>query len=179
MFNSLSLLGSCPWDFPGKSTGVGCHALLQGIFLTQGSNPHLLRLLLWQAGSLHKRHLGDTLETLYGSGVQFSLWTDFMETVFPHTRRMVWGWFKHITFIVHLSDAQWLSCAWFFATPWTVACKDPLFLGFPRQVVCHFLLQGISPIQESNWHLSHLLHWQTDSLPLSHLRIPLCTLFLI
>ena len=31
-----------PWDFPGKNTGVGCHFLLQGIFLTQGSNSHLL-----------------------------------------------------------------------------------------------------------------------------------------
>ena len=30
-----------PWDFLGKSTGVGCHFLLQGIFLTQGSNPGL------------------------------------------------------------------------------------------------------------------------------------------
>ena len=30
-----------PWDFPGKNTGVGCHFLLQGIFLTQGSNPGL------------------------------------------------------------------------------------------------------------------------------------------
>ena len=29
-------------DFPGKNTGVGCHALLQGIFSTQGSNPSLL-----------------------------------------------------------------------------------------------------------------------------------------
>ena len=27
-----------PQNFPGKSTGVGCHLLLQGIFLTQGSN---------------------------------------------------------------------------------------------------------------------------------------------
>ena len=26
----------CPWDSPGKNTGVGCHALLQGIFPTQG-----------------------------------------------------------------------------------------------------------------------------------------------
>ena len=26
----------CPWDFPGKNTGVGCHFLLQGIFLTKG-----------------------------------------------------------------------------------------------------------------------------------------------
>ena len=30
-----------PWDFQGKSTGVGCHCLLQGIFPTQGSNPGL------------------------------------------------------------------------------------------------------------------------------------------
>ena len=28
----------CPWDSPGKNIGVACHALLQGIFLTQGSN---------------------------------------------------------------------------------------------------------------------------------------------
>ena len=39
----------CPWDSPGKNAGVGCHALLQGIFLTQGSNAHFLH---WQASSL-------------------------------------------------------------------------------------------------------------------------------
>ena len=42
----------CPWDFPGKKTGVSCDALLQGIFPTQESNPRLLGLLHWQAGSL-------------------------------------------------------------------------------------------------------------------------------
>ena len=42
----------CPWDSPGKNTGVGGHILLQAIFPTQGSNPHLLCLLHWQAGSL-------------------------------------------------------------------------------------------------------------------------------
>ena len=41
-----------PWDSPGKSTEVGSHAPLEGIFLTQGSNLHLLSLLHWQAGSL-------------------------------------------------------------------------------------------------------------------------------
>ena len=35
----------CPWDSPGKNARVGCCALLQGIFLTQGLNPHLLHLL--------------------------------------------------------------------------------------------------------------------------------------
>ena len=31
----------CPWASPGKNTGVGCHALLKGIFLTQELNPGL------------------------------------------------------------------------------------------------------------------------------------------
>ena len=31
-----------PWNSPGKNTGMGCHALLQGIFPTQGSNLGLL-----------------------------------------------------------------------------------------------------------------------------------------
>ena len=39
----------CPWDSLDKNTGVGCHALLQGILLTQGTNPHILCLLHWQA----------------------------------------------------------------------------------------------------------------------------------
>ena len=39
----------CPWDYPGKTTGVGSYSLLQVIFPTQGSNPGLLH---WQADSL-------------------------------------------------------------------------------------------------------------------------------
>ena len=31
----------CPWDPPGKNTGVGCHSLLHGVFLTQGLIPGL------------------------------------------------------------------------------------------------------------------------------------------
>ena len=42
----------CHCDCSGKNTGVGCHFLLQGIFLTQGLNSRLLPLLHWQAGSL-------------------------------------------------------------------------------------------------------------------------------
>ena len=45
-------------DPPGKNTGLGCHTLLQGIFLTQGSTPHLLHLLHWQVWSLPLAHLG-------------------------------------------------------------------------------------------------------------------------
>ena len=42
----------CLWDSPGKNTRVGFLALLQGIFLTQGSNPSVLCLLYWQVDSL-------------------------------------------------------------------------------------------------------------------------------
>ena len=59
-----------------------------------------------------------------------------------------------------------------FVTPWTVACQAALPMGFSRQeywVGCHFLLQGIFPTQGLN---PGLLHWQTDTLPLSHLGNP-------
>ena len=36
--DSLQPRGLCPWNFPGKNTGVDCHFLLQRIFPTQGSN---------------------------------------------------------------------------------------------------------------------------------------------
>ena len=40
--NSFMTLLLCPRDFAGKNNRVGCHFLLQGIFPTEGSNPHLL-----------------------------------------------------------------------------------------------------------------------------------------
>ena len=51
----------CPpgaWDSPGKNTEVGCHTLLQGIFLTPGWNWRVSCFLHWQGGLSHYRHLG-------------------------------------------------------------------------------------------------------------------------
>ena len=67
--NSLELHGLqatrllCPWNFPGKNTGVGCHLFLQGMFLTQGLN---LCFLQWQADSLPLSHLGSPVYMLVG-----------------------------------------------------------------------------------------------------------------
>ena len=61
LFSHAPLLGTpwivaarllCPWDSPGKNTGVGNHALLQGVFPTQGSSPCIWSLLPWQVHSL-------------------------------------------------------------------------------------------------------------------------------
>ena len=51
---SLPVHVICPWDSPGKNIGVGCHFLLQGIFLIQGLNLCLLSLLHWQADFFFK-----------------------------------------------------------------------------------------------------------------------------
>ena len=78
---------SCPWDFPAN-TGVGCHFLLQGILPNQGSNPHLLHLLHWQAESLPRSHLGcpsklymslDFIEVSFKYHIIFTLTSTFFK----------------------------------------------------------------------------------------------------
>ena len=61
-----------PWDFPGKSTGVGCHFLLQEIVLIQGLHPGLLhcRQTLYRLGHrevilLKGYHNGYSTESLF------------------------------------------------------------------------------------------------------------------
>ena len=70
---------------------------------------------------------------------------------------------------------QLLSHIWLFVTPWIVAHQAPLSRAFSRQECWNrlpFLLLGIFLTQGSNLHLSRLLHWQADSLPLWHLGCP-------
>ena len=57
-------------NFPIKNAAVGCHFILQSIFLTQGSNLHPLNLLHWQADTLPLSHLGSQL-----AGIAFSVFT--------------------------------------------------------------------------------------------------------
>ena len=62
----------CPWNSPGKNIGVGCPALLQGIFLTQGLNPGLLhcRQILY-----HLSHQGSPI---YSIKVILKYWLCFL-----------------------------------------------------------------------------------------------------
>ena len=87
-------------------------------------------------------------------------------------------WIKNL-WSIHTMEycvhAQLLSC---------VALCNPMDCSLPGSSVhgifpgknigegCHFLLQGIFSLQGSNLCLLHLLHWQVDSLPLSHLGSP-------
>ena len=58
-------------DSPGKNTGVGCHALLQGIFPTQGSNPGL-------------PHCRQILYHLSHQGSPYTYYNDFLKCKSDH-----------------------------------------------------------------------------------------------
>ena len=62
----------CPWDSPGRNTGVGCHVLLQGIFLTQRSNPESPAL---QADSLLLSHQKVKVKSLSRVRLFLTPWT--------------------------------------------------------------------------------------------------------
>ena len=60
--NCMTPGSSNPWNSPGNSTRVGCHSLLQGIFLTQESNPGLLHCrLIFRPEPPRERALGDLI----------------------------------------------------------------------------------------------------------------------
>ena len=66
-------------NFPSKNMEVGCHSLIQGIFLTQGSN---LSLLNWQADSLPVNHLKKN--------------TCLVNKCFLHTYEVPGNYFRHL-----------------------------------------------------------------------------------
>ena len=86
----------CPWDSPGKNAGVGCHFLLQGTFLTQGSNPSVLH---WQADSSPQSHQGSPylhkLLLLFNEQPGFL----FFSLCINHTHIHCWRTSEHFVFL--------------------------------------------------------------------------------
>ena len=108
-----------PWDFPGRSTGVGCHCLLQvndcccccccvTSFVSDPVRPHR-----WQPTRLP--HPWDSPGKNTGVGCHFLLQCMKVES----------GKWK--------VKVKSLSCVRPFETPWTVARQAPPSMGFSRQ----------------------------------------------
>ena len=101
---SHSLWLYSPWNSPGYKTVVTSHSLLQGILPTQGSNPGLphCKQMLYQLS--HKgsqrmhRSVKAVVPNLNGTRCEFLRNNFSMDWV---VLRVLWGWYKHITFIVH------------------------------------------------------------------------------
>ena len=132
----------CPGNSPGKNTGVGSHSLLQGIFLTQGSNLNLLpcRQILY-----HLSHQGS-----------------------PTRERAIVVFFPFLLSAQKIKDTR-NECV--HAQSCSTLC-DPMDYSLPSSsvhgiypgkdtgVFCYFLLQGIMLTQGSNSHLLYLLHYR-------------------
>ena len=61
----------CPRDFPGKNPGVGCHFLLQGIFLTQGLNLVLLHCSSVASAALAKKMIREAARSGHRRSLKF------------------------------------------------------------------------------------------------------------
>ena len=108
----------CPWDFPGKNTGVGCHFLLWGVFPTQGSNPGLLH---WQVDSLLHSHQGSPTEA-----IELSSMNVHILALFPHLCFLPWLFLSSSTLYpkhprLSLCWKLRLKCPVFFL-PYSKAC---------------------------------------------------------
>ena len=96
----------CLWDPPGKNTGVGCHALLQGIFPTQRWNLCHLRLLHWQMDSLpvvppEKPFLSGALYNFWrSSGLTVANWNPHLDS-----RERLQAW------MLFVSQSTWPPCS--------------------------------------------------------------------
>jgi len=126
------------WDFPGKSAGVDCHFLLQGIFPTQESNPGLSiagRRFTRNKRNINLNNLRGNLEPHNGTGQKAGPSMALVKV-----------------------KVKSLSCIRLFATLWTVAYQAPPSTGFSRQECWSglpFPSSGIFPTQESNPGLPH------------------------
>ena len=100
------------WDSPGKSTGVGCQGLLQGIFLTQGSN----------LGLLHRKQI---LYHLSQQGSPSVVNTSTVHNMYCSLVRIIIDWLgKRLLFLVScVSWQSWNLVAWFslfsLPCPWS------------------------------------------------------------
>jgi len=99
-------------DSPDKNTGVGCHALLQGIFTTQGSNPGLLHSR-WILYCLSHQESPRLLEWVAYPISRGSSWHRNQTRV----SCIVGGFFTSWV----TSSVQSLSHVQLFVTPWTTA----------------------------------------------------------
>ena len=109
----LRLVHACSvtQDFLGKNTGVGCHFLLQGIFLTQGSSPSLLKLLHWQVDSLPPGPPGKPMAQATPSPAQSSVLKIFPAPLFHPLKYKIWPERRNkpvTTCISSLTKYKWL-----------------------------------------------------------------------
>ena len=129
----------CPWSSPGKITGMAFHSLLQGIFLTQGSNPRLLHCREILFCLIHQ-----AIERCRGSEkiVEYLIWECTLNNKAQYWHVWILGVHKNLIKTVSLRDSMWMAWP---GPPWLlVQLPTPprASLGWPvhNRHVCYFQL---------------------------------------
>ena len=123
----------CLWDTLDNNTGVGCNALFQGIFLTQGWNLYLLWLLRCRQIFLLLSSQRSPMHIKCCS-LTFLNWINIaiIEGALSYYLRNLY--YKALEdFCVCACMLSHFSCVQLFPTLWTVARQAPLSVGFSRQ----------------------------------------------
>ena len=122
----------CPWDFPGKNTGVGYRFLLQGIFPTQGLNPGLLhcrQTLYWLSHPGKSLKESDSLNLGNLVQARACVSRNLQVTGSPGTwGRMLSGFFSLLPLLPQLSLGPVFTASSFpCSTDWLSSCfKSPV-----------------------------------------------------
>ena len=114
----------CPWDSPGKSTGVGCHFLLQCMKVK--SKSEVAQSCQTLSDPVDCSLPGSSIQGIFQAGVLESVTIAFSVCALEHN--------------IYLSLSPLLllllsrfSCVRLCATPWTAAHQAPPSLGFSKQ----------------------------------------------
>ena len=142
-----SLPGSSyTWDSPGNNTEMGCHAILQGIFPTQGSNLHLLH---WRQIFLPLIHWGCPVPVYFMLIFQLGLSCNLFPLLILkyYTLYLFKSICHHFTsnLICSVSWVQLLSHVWLFATPWTAALQSSLVITNSQSLLKLMSIQSVMP----------------------------------
>ena len=133
----------CPWDSPGKNTGVGCSALLQGTFPTQGSNPHLLCLLHWQVDSLPLVPPGKSLN-LFSLSLSLSFFFDLLfSSKFFHLKQLKSTTTRIIQYNLqlNLSNVSICPCPYIFSS---ILFPSPHYFLICVSLYCFYFCLSLS-----------------------------------
>ena len=110
-------------DSPGKNTGVGCHALLQGIFPNQGLNsglPHYRQILYGlshQGSPTTGKTIALTMWTFIGKVVSLilNMQSRFVIAFLPRNKHLLISWLQSLSTVI--LEPKKIKCLYFHFDP--------------------------------------------------------------
>ena len=125
----------CPWSYPSKNTGVGCHFLLQGVFLAQWWNTHLLHCMrIPYCGAIREAQIGGEYafkEHLLEEGQTVSLPRTPAGAALDHQPSTHWTWRESSRPLSQAQLGNWIPEGCYTQNPGSFLWDSGICRGFP------------------------------------------------